>query len=90
MAATPIADVSWFKNGEPIVAGTCEKLQIKVDEEKMLYSLLVTSSVADDAGEYAVTAVNSAGKVYNVIKVSVEDENDATDRLKSFKFCVLH
>ena len=74
----PTADVSWFKNGVPVVVDN--KLQVLVDTDKQLYTLLVTESTADDAAEYAVTAVNAAGKVYNAITVMVEEAKDDVDR----------
>ena len=70
---TPILDVLWFRNGEPLCVS--DRLSLLMDSPPQ-YSLVIKECNVDDEAEYAVTAVNSEGKIYNAITVKVIEEED--------------
>merc|ERR1711988_1592230 len=78
---TPEPDVKWFKEGKPVKAGDNVKISNKGDK----YKLVIKKSSLLDAGDYTVTADNSAGGSFAAFNVSVtaaeKEENEVMEKL---------
>jgi hemicentin len=61
---SPTPDVSWYRNGEPIITG--EKFSIQPDG-----SLEITDVSSDDAGSYTVSITNDVGVDEETMDVTV-------------------
>ena len=79
----PDPEVSWFKSGEPIKPRPEDtRVCVEIDTSDHVYTLEVQDAKPSDSGEYAITAVNSAGKVYHAMSVNVQPKTVDEDQIQ--------
>ena len=69
VSSDPICTIEWYKNGEKVVE---EERHSLVNQGNGTFSLAISDSTDDDAGEYCCVASNNYGKVTTSSQLTVE------------------
>ncbi|KAL4132316.1 hypothetical protein QTP88_009488 [Uroleucon formosanum] len=81
----PEPEVIWYRDGRPVKESKDIQLLFQGDQ----CSLLIKEAFVEDAGEYKVVAINSAGEASSTCMLSVEPKSDTDELLVSPKFTKL-
>ena len=85
ITGNPEAKVTWYKDGQEVIAST--RIHLLSDPESGLYSLLLSPAKAEDEGEFRCMASNMGGSVACQAQLLVEGETSNTSCMVYLRLC---